>query len=126
MNKFSAAAIGFMAGSVGIGGIKQIPVTRTMLKGTDVEYDKKVSLGEILARGIKDDYGLPGDLKAIKNASRGFENKLSDRFADKEKVFDTILLNKLEGFYDDMGWKLVTNPYINQFFIWYIFDINME
>jgi DNA polymerase elongation subunit (family B) len=40
-----------------------------------------------------------------------------DRFADKEKVFDTILLNKLEGFYDDMGWKLVTNPYINQFFI---------
>ena len=39
------------------------------------------------------------------------------RFADKEKVFDTILLNKLEGFYDDMGWKLVTNPYINQFFI---------
>ena len=40
-----------------------------------------------------------------------------DRFADKEKVFDSILLNKLEGFYDDMGWKLVTNPYINQFFI---------
>jgi len=66
MNKFSAAATGFMAGAVGVGGIKQIPVTRTMLKGTDVEYDKKVSLGEILARGIKDDYGLPGDLKAIK------------------------------------------------------------
>jgi hypothetical protein len=40
-----------------------------------------------------------------------------DKFADKEKVFDTILLNKLEGFYDDLGWKLVTNPYINQFFI---------
>ena len=40
-----------------------------------------------------------------------------DKFADKEKVFNTILLNKLEGFYDDMGWKLVTNPYINQFFI---------
>ena len=40
-----------------------------------------------------------------------------DKFADKEKVFDTILLNKLEGFYDDLGWKLVTNPYVNQFFI---------
>ena len=38
-------------------------------------------------------------------------------FGDKEKVFDTILLNKLEGFYDDLGWKLVTNPYINQFFM---------
>jgi DNA polymerase elongation subunit (family B) len=40
-----------------------------------------------------------------------------DKFADKEKVFNTILLNKLEGFYDDLGWKLVTNPYVNQFFI---------
>ena len=39
-----------------------------------------------------------------------------DKFADKEKVFDTILLNKLEGFYSDLGWKLVTNPYVNQFF----------
>jgi len=40
-----------------------------------------------------------------------------DKFADKEKVFDTILLNKLEGLYDDLGWKLNTNPYVNQFFI---------
>ena len=80
MNKFSAAAIGFMSTAVGIGGIKQIPVTRTMLKDTDVAYDKKVSFGEMLARGIKDDYGLPADLKAAKNASRGFENKLADRF----------------------------------------------
>jgi DNA polymerase elongation subunit (family B) len=40
-----------------------------------------------------------------------------DKFADKEKVFDTILLNKLEGFYEDLQWKLNTNPYVNQFFI---------
>ena len=40
-----------------------------------------------------------------------------DKFADKEKVFDTILLNKLEGFYEDLEWKLTTNPYVNQFFI---------
>ena len=39
------------------------------------------------------------------------------KFSDKEKVFDTILLNKLEGFYDDLGWSLNTNPYVNQFFI---------
>ena len=39
-----------------------------------------------------------------------------DKFADKEKVFDTILLNKLEGFYEDLEWKLTTNPYVNQFF----------
>ena len=40
-----------------------------------------------------------------------------DKFADKEKVFDTILLNKLEGFYEDLEWRLNTNPYVNQFFI---------
>jgi len=39
------------------------------------------------------------------------------KFADKEKVFDSILLNKLDGFYSDMEWKLTTNPYVNQFFI---------
>jgi DNA polymerase elongation subunit (family B) len=39
-----------------------------------------------------------------------------DKFADKEKVFDTILLNKLEGFYEDLEWRLNTNPYVNQFF----------
>ena len=39
-----------------------------------------------------------------------------DKFADKEKVFDTILLNKLEGFYDDLGWSLNLNPYKNIFF----------
>ena len=39
-----------------------------------------------------------------------------DKFADKEKVFDTILLNKLEGSYEDLEWKLTTNPYVNQFF----------
>jgi len=39
-----------------------------------------------------------------------------DKFADKEKVFDSILLNKLEGFYDDLGWSLNTNPYVNKFF----------
>ena len=52
------------------------------------------------------DYNIPPKIK-----------EFLDKFADKEKVFDTILLNKLEGFYDDLEWKLVTNPYINQFFI---------
>jgi len=52
------------------------------------------------------DYSIPPKIK-----------EFLDKFADKEKVFDTILLNKLEGFYDDLGWRLNTNPYVNQFFI---------
>ena len=52
------------------------------------------------------DYNLPPKIK-----------EFLDKFADKEKVFNTILLNKLEGFYSDLEWELNTNPYINQFFI---------
>ena len=52
------------------------------------------------------DYNMPQKIKDF-----------LDKFADKEKVFDTILLKKLEGFYDDLEWRLVTNPYVNQFFI---------
>ena len=39
-----------------------------------------------------------------------------DEYADREKIFDNILLNKLEGFYSDLEWNLNLNPYINQFF----------
>ena len=39
-----------------------------------------------------------------------------DEYANKEKVFESILLNKLEGFYSDLGWNLNLNPYINKFF----------
>jgi len=52
------------------------------------------------------DYNMPQKIKDF-----------LDKFADKEKVFNTILLKKLEGFYDDLEWRLVTNPYVNQFFI---------
>ena len=39
-----------------------------------------------------------------------------EQYADRKKVFESILLNKLEGFYSDMEWNLALNPYINQFF----------
>jgi len=39
-----------------------------------------------------------------------------ERYADRKKIFDSILLNKLEGLYSDMGWDLTLNPYINEFF----------
>ena len=38
-----------------------------------------------------------------------------DRYADRQKVFDSILLNKLEGFFSDLQWSLDLNPYINAF-----------
>jgi len=36
-----------------------------------------------------------------------------DIYADRQKVFDSILLNKLEGFFSDLQWSLDLNPYKN-------------
>ena len=36
-----------------------------------------------------------------------------DNYADRQKVFDSILLNKLEGFFNDLEWDLSLNPYVN-------------
>jgi hypothetical protein len=36
-----------------------------------------------------------------------------DVYADREKVFNSILLNKLEGFFSDLSWQLNLNPYVN-------------
>ena len=36
-------------------------------------------------------------------------------FADRKRIFDSILLLKLEGFFSDLGWSLDLNPYVNAF-----------
>ena len=38
-----------------------------------------------------------------------------DKYANRRKVFESILLNKLEGFFSDLQWSLDLNPYKNQF-----------
>lgn len=38
-----------------------------------------------------------------------------DQYADRNKVFVSILLNKLEGFFGDMEWSLDLNPHLNSF-----------
>ena len=39
-----------------------------------------------------------------------------EEYADRKKIFESILLNKLEGFYNDLGWELNLNPYQQIFF----------
>jgi hypothetical protein len=39
-----------------------------------------------------------------------------EQYADRKKIFESILLNKLEGFYNDLGWELNLNPYQQIFF----------
>ena len=51
------------------------------------------------------DYDLPEKIEAF-----------IEKYADRKKIFESILLNKLEGFYSDMGWTLNLNPYRDMFF----------
>ena len=40
-----------------------------------------------------------------------------EEYVDKSRAFDTILKNKLESFYQDLGWgDLTLNTYVQQFF----------
>ena len=43
-------------------------------------------------------------------------NEFIEKYADRKKIFDSILLNKLEGVFDDLGWVFNLNPYQQQFF----------
>jgi len=43
-------------------------------------------------------------------------NTFIEEYADRKKIFESILLNKLEGFYNDLGWTLNLNPYQQMFF----------
>ena len=38
-----------------------------------------------------------------------------DKYADRQKVWDSILQNKLENFYNDLSWVYSTNPHISKF-----------
>jgi|TARA_B100001559_G_scaffold244788_1_gene207872 hypothetical protein len=50
------------------------------------------------------DYDMPDKIK-----------EFLENYADRQKVFNSILLNKLEGFFSDLQWSLDLNPYINAF-----------
>ena len=51
------------------------------------------------------DYDLPEKIEAF-----------IEKYADRKKIFESILLNKLEGFFSDLGWVLSLNPYQEMFF----------
>ena len=50
------------------------------------------------------DYDMPKKIK-----------EFLEQFADRKNVFESILLNKLEGFFTDLEWELNLNPYATAF-----------
>ena len=103
--KFSRAASGFIIGAVGIKGIKSIPAKRKFFKGVKgLEEESQSTLGELLARGIRDDYGLPTQIKNWKLNSRSTENMLADSFVKLSARIQrlpqderAVLMNMVEG-----------------------------
>jgi DNA polymerase elongation subunit (family B) len=46
-----------------------------------------------------------------------FINEFIEKFVDKEEGFNSVLLNKLQGIYDDLKWSFPSlNPHVNKFF----------
>jgi hypothetical protein len=46
-----------------------------------------------------------------------FIDEFITKFVDKEEGFNSVLLNKLQGIYDDLKWSFPSlNAYVNKFF----------
>ncbi len=58
----------------------------------------------------------PYKIEALAFQDYDIPEKIQDfleAYADRQKVFDSILLNKLTGFFSDLNWDLELNPYVN-------------
>jgi len=59
----------------------------------------------------------PYKIEALAFMTSDVPPKIEDflnQYADRKKVFESILLNKLEGFFSDLGWSLSLNPYLDK------------
>ena len=60
----------------------------------------------------------PYKIEALAFMTSGVPPKIEEflnKYADRKKVFESILLNKLEGFFSDLGWSLSLNPHLDKF-----------
>jgi hypothetical protein len=61
----------------------------------------------------------PYNIEAIALLEWDYPDKMRtfiEEYADRKKIFESVLLNKLEGFYSDLEWQLNLNPYKEMFF----------
>jgi len=64
---------------------------------------------------VDNPYGIPALAFMHSNTPPRMLDFLN-KFADRERIYKTILENKLEGLFGDLGWNLVTNKKIFNFF----------
>jgi hypothetical protein len=83
--------------------------------GLDKEYNLITAYDKVKWTYLKDN---PYKIEALAFLDYEMPSKIEEffnQYADRKKIFDSILLNKLEGFFSDIGWSLDTNPYVNAF-----------
>ena len=83
--------------------------------GLDKNYNLITAYDKVKWTYLKDN---PYKIEALAFLDYEMPPKIEEffnQYADRKKIFDSILLNKLEGFFSDIGWSLDTNPYINAF-----------
>lgn len=86
--------------------------------GLDKDYSQIVQGDKIKWVYLK---ANPYQMEAIAFMEFDMPDKMRDfinEYVDRDKSFESILQNKLQGFYDDLEWILPpSNPLINKFFI---------
>tara|TARA_B100001287_G_scaffold59843_1_gene47952 strand:- start:3810 stop:4745 length:936 start_codon:yes stop_codon:yes gene_type:complete len=81
----------------------------------DKQYNYITQASKIKWIYLKDN---PYKIEALGFIEGGMPSKIKEflnQYADRKKVFETILLNKLEGFFNDLDWSLNLNPHLNKF-----------
>ena len=81
----------------------------------DKQYNYITQASKIKWIYLKDN---PYKIEALGFIEGGMPSKIKeflDQYADRKKVFETILLNKLEGFFNDLDWSLNLNPHLSKF-----------
>ena len=106
-----------------------------LLKGAPINVKSAVAYNDLIrfwGLGDKHSYIVQGDkIKYIYLKPNPFQletlgfldfdmpdkiNEFLEKYADRPKIFDSIMLNKLDGFYSDLNWSLNLNTHINTFF----------
>ena len=81
----------------------------------DRNYNAITKVDKIKWVYLKDN---PYKIEALAFLDYDMPKKIKDfleQFADRKNIFESILLNKLQGFFSDLEWELSLNPYANAF-----------
>ena len=76
------------------------------------KYNKQITMADkIKWFYLKDNPYKIESLAYIEGDTPDKIQEFLNTYVDRQKIFDNVLLNKLEGFFNDFEWRLDLNPY---------------